>query len=478
MFGTKSYSNTIIISTLSIAVSIAIWLLFRASNSLEGGMDSYNHYLIAKYSFKHPDLLLHYWGKPVYNAIAAPFTQLGIGGSVALNILCLTGSAFLSYKAAQNFGIKSALLAFVFCLFSPIFLDNTISSLTEPLNALLLSWCIYLISGKKWLGAAIIAGFLPYARSEGFIIAGIIGVYLLFFEKNRKAFFALLLGSLVFNVLGWIIEGKALWIITENPYLKFELSGENVCGSGSLFNYIRWGHVTFGLLVCVLLLIALIKASLHHRKNKVDVPNSLIPTLFLSYFGIHSVIWAMGMMGSCGYIRVMVVIAPLAAILAAMAFDSIAAKIKLKWKNLLLLLLVLNSIYAPIRYYRYKYPLQLSQEQKLYVELNNWLQQSEYKHRTLAYMYPYLSVIADIDPWDRKQHEELWMSSVPLYKKGDLLIWDGHFGPNEAAIPLDYLLSHQDYTLIKHFIPLHSFKTLNNYNFEIYVFEKTRDNES
>lgn len=461
-----------LIAAISAAVALFLFYLFTVSEGLSGGMDSYNHYLISRYSFDHPELFLHYWGKPVYNIVAAPFTQFGIKGSVILNILSLIGSAILVYLSARELKIRLAFMAFVFVLFSPIFLDNTISSLTEPLNALLLALVIFLLSLKKHQAAALLTGFLPYARSEGFILAAVIGLYLLIQLKDWKIILYLLIGSLFFDVLGWIIESKPFWVITENPYLKFELSGENVCGSGSLFNYVRWGHVTFGAVSCLLIAASFYFSFKKYRTEKIGILSILLPALFISYFGIHSLIWALGMMGSCGYIRVMVVIVPITAILSAFALQQLIILLRPKIHNILLIFICLTAVIEPVKYYKYKYPIAVSDEQRLYIELNHWLQDTKYKDRTLVYMYPYLSMIANIDPWDRLQHEELWASSLPFYKKGDIILWDGHFGPNEADIPLNQLQNDPNYRFIKAFKPSQHLETLNGFAFEIYVFEK------
>ena len=437
-------------------------------------MDSYNHYLIAKYGWKHPELLLDYWGKPIYNIIALPFSQFGLDGVVILNILCLIGSAFLVYLTAKQLEWKRPLLVFFISLLSPIFLDNSISSLTEPLNALMLSWLVLMASRSKWASVAILAGFLPFARSEGFVILAVVGLFFLY-RKSWKSIALLAIGPLVFNLLGWLIEGQMFWVITENPYLKFELSGENVCGNGTFYHYFRWGHITFGLLIAALLGYSLIP----WIKNRQSQPPAihLIYFIFIAYFSVHALIWWQGMMGSCGYIRVMVVIAPLAALMATYGINDLLERIPKPWHLILLTLFGLNLLYTPYRYYHYKYPLKVSQEQALYLEVNAWLEQEGYSSRTMAYMYPYLSVVNDRDPWDRAVHEELWKTSLPYYQKHSLILWDAHFGANEAQIPLQLLMEDPNYKLLKSFIPEVPFKTLNDYDFEIYVFEKLTDAE-
>ena len=457
---------------LSVIVAVLLYVLFSYSEGLQGGMDSYNHYLIAKYSFKHPSLLLDYWGKPVYNFIALPFTQFGLNGSVILNILCLIGSSIFCFGIANKLGSKLPILAFFLCLLSPIFLDNTISSLTEPLNAFLLTWTLYLLLKERWAWGAIIAGFLPYARSEGFIIAAVIGLYLLFYEKNYKAVLLLLAGSIILNFTGWIIEGKPFWIITENPYLKFELSGGNICGSGSFIHYFRWGHVTFNLSVCLLLVASvfyLIKDLIAKQANKTV---ALITAIFVAYFAAHTVIWGIGMMGSCGYIRVMTVIAPLAAILGSLAFERLAKGLKPILKNALLVLLFANAIYAPIKYYAYLYPLELSQEQNEFKKVYEFLNESQYTNSSWAYMYPYLSLMSNRDPWDKEEHIELWLTSLPYMDQGTIVIWDAHFGQNEGQIKEDYLRNNPEYELIEEFYPKESFSTQGGYPFHILVFKK------
>ena len=471
-----------ILIVLSALVAAGIWWLHLLSPGLEGGMDSYNHYLIARYSWQHPDLFLHYWGKPIYNLLSSPFAQLGIKGAVAFNIICLLSSAWLSWLLAKRLNLKQAWVAFVLCLFSPIFLANTISSLTEPLSAVLVIWTVYLLSSEKWLAGASLAGFLPYARSEGFVVLAVVGFFLLIVKRRYVALAFLLVGTLVFNFLGWAIEGDPFWAITSNPYIQFERSGNDVCGSGSFFTYVLQGHYTFGLLCGILMAIStalLLRDIWFKRLNGVKKPLFfLVLGTFALYFLVHSAIWSMGMMGSCGYIRVMVVIAPLGAVLAAHAFGFILDKIKPVYGLILSGILAGNALYAPVKYYAYQYPMQISQEQVEFTRLNHWIQDQDLNDRRWVYMYPYLSILAEIDPWDHQRHAELWMTSLPYLDKGDIVIWDSHFGANEGGIPLDHLLDHPEYRLLHQIHPENPFRTLNNYDFSIYVFEKLTESES
>ncbi len=444
-------------------------------------MDTYNHYLISRHSWQNHELFLDYWGKPIYNILASPFAQFGINGMVVMNIICLVLSALFSFKIAQELKFKHAYLVYIFTLLSPVFLDNTISSLTEPLCALLVILTIYFLVKEKYNAGAVVAGLLPFARSEGFIILFVVFVYLLIQHRKIKAFLLLGLGSLIFNTLGWIITDQMFWIFTENPYINFELSGRNVCGNGSPFHYLIAGHYTFGKIASFLLAFGIGLFSINFIR-KIKTPNlkmGLVVASFLLYFLAHAFIWWKGMMGSCGYVRVMTVIAPLASIIIVYFLSSFYALLAKHFGRsgeyasfIFSFILIFNAIYVPYRYYAYKYPLTISAEQEQYVILNDWYQQQNFEDRTKVFLYPYFSIIADISPYDQTQHLDFWKSSLQWTKKGDILIWDKHFGPNECGTPLDTMLARKDWELIKSIIPEKPIPTLNSDSFEIHVFEK------
>lgn len=480
-----SKNTGLLLGILSLIVAFFLFYLNTLSPGLEGGMDSYNHYLIAKNTWAHPELFLDQWGKPLYNLLASPFAQLGISGIVALNILCLLLCAWLAYAIAKKIDIQRPYLAFIFTLLSPIFLDNTVSSLTEPLCALLVLLSVYFLTNQKFALGAAVAGLIPYARSEGFIVLFAVGIYLLFFKKEYRAILFLLAGSLLFNKLGWIIENEPFWVITQNPYINFQLSGKNICGSGSILHYIRAGHYTFGLITSALIAtgIGLFALKYLHKKQWIYKPNfTLVVLIFILYFAAHAFIWWQGMMGSCGYVRVMAVIAPLAAIIASYGVNQFLQLIQ-QWlphpvhqlltKTVVVFLLV-NSFYVPYRYYAYKYPLTISEEQGQYVKLSDWYKQQDLEERTKIYLYPYFSLLVDIDPYNQDEHLDLWASTLQFTKKGDIIIWDGHFGPNECGIPLESLESNKNWKKIHSIIPAERIVTLNDGTFEIHVFEKIK----
>jgi hypothetical protein len=475
----KKYEQAIL-ACVGIVVSIILFWLALISPGVEGGMDSYNHYLIARNTWNHPHLFLDQWGKPLYNILASPFAQFGLHGIALFNIICLIWSSFLAYFIAKKIVPQFAFFAFIISIFSPVFLDITISGLTEPLCALWVTYSIYLLVVERYSRAALFAGFLPFARSEGFIILGIILLFLLIKREFRSSLY-LAFGSIFFNSLGWLIEKEPFWIITKNPYINFAMTGRNVCGSGNLSHFLYAGHYTFGQVTCVLLLgaAALLAWHVYKKGIKPNLDLLLVFAVFASYFLAHVLLWWLGMMGSCGYIRVMAVVSPMVAILAAFTVTLMSRFIlnsTLPFKQLInqlfISLLVINAIYVPYRYYAYKYPLTISAEQEQYVKAAAWYREQDFEERTKVVLYPYFSILADLDPYDKTQLLEFWESSFEFTKKGDILFWDSHFGPHECSTPLATLENNPKWKKIHSILPTQKIPTVNNAAFEIHIFEK------
>lgn len=469
--------------TLLSALLLAV-LTYSAfiSEGCEGGMDSYNHYLISKFSWKHPELLLDQWGKPLYNILASPFAQSGFLGVEVFNILLLTGSAWMVWLTARTLQLSHAWLGFLVVLLPQESIQNSLSGLTEFLNTFLLALFLYLAASKRWNMAAALAGLLPFARSEGFVLMAVAGFYLLFVERKYKSLIWFLAGPVLFNMLGWWILNDPLWIV-HNPYIKAQVLGLNICGSGSLFHYAKNARYLFSVLGTVLLvcgtLTALIKGGVLRKTEPIHrYMLFLVSGMFWLYFGVHSFIWWKGMMGSCGYTRVMIVITPLAALLGVYAWNEIIKKFpKAKTAGMILLLgLALVSAKHTYSYMHARVPYDISEEQKEFNKVAQWLPTYDYKGHRLFFLYPYLNILLDLDPYNKTRFEFLWSFDFDYSEKGSILIWDAHFGPNECQIPLQKLMNNPDFVLVKSFYPDKPFPTLNQYPFEIHVFKRVKIN--
>jgi len=475
---------------LSIFTFIVLVYYAIISPGCEGGMDSYNHYLISRYSWKYPRLFLDQWGKPLYNILASPFANIGFLWVKIFNITLYIGSAWFTWATLKKLGLHLAWIGFILVILPQVSIENTISGLTEFLNEFLLILFLYFAASKRWNLAAALCGLLPFARSEGFVIMAATGFYLLFIEKQYKSLIWFIAGPFIFNLIGWAVEGDPFWIITNNPYIKAQVKALNLCGSGSLFAYAKLCRFIFSLAGSVLLVLGSISAFIlffKSNKEKIFLHRYmfwLVAGIFWLYFGVHSFIWWKGLMGSCGYSRVMIVITPLMALLGVYAVNILISKFSTFKTTILVIvsgLLIISTSHAH-QFVKRNLPFEISDEQKEFVKVAYWLETYNHKDNMVYFLYPYLNILADIDPYDKKHFEFLWSFDFEYSPVGSLVIWDGHFGPNECQIPLykvadkpNYLMNNPDFILLKSFIPKKPFTTLGGYPFEIHVFKKVKN---
>ena len=148
---------------LILIVFIAI-LVF--SEGYSGGADSLTHYRFARWAFSKPEFFLDHWAKPVFTLLSAPFALLGFKSFQLFNVLIGIASGYIAYLVAKELKMKSPLLAIVICCFTPVFMINLFSGLTEILFAFTAILTSYLLIKEKDAWGAIVVSFIPLIRSE------------------------------------------------------------------------------------------------------------------------------------------------------------------------------------------------------------------------------------------------------------------------------------------------------------------------
>jgi hypothetical protein len=174
---------------------------FILSEGFNGGADSITHYQISKFSWQHDYLLMDQWGKPVFTILFSPIAQLGFGAVVLANIGLIFLGAFWAYGIARDLQLKRPWLVALIALWLPVVAGNGISALTEMICSLFLIYYIRMALKERFILASIILGFMPFARSEGFVIVALVILFYAFTGRWRYMPW-LLAGSVVFNTLG------------------------------------------------------------------------------------------------------------------------------------------------------------------------------------------------------------------------------------------------------------------------------------
>ena len=194
------------------AVFILLIVLSFLSQGYYGGADNINHYFLSRYSFTYPKLFLNPWGRPLYTILASPFAQFGFRGIKVFNVILGFLSAWLLMKTARELKVSSSWMAVIIVCFSPLYMVMMFTALTEIVFSFVFILSLYLFFSRRYIAAAIVISFLPFARSEGYFIIPILFLGLVL-RKQWKAIPFLGAGFLFFSVIGAYQFKDLLWVI-------------------------------------------------------------------------------------------------------------------------------------------------------------------------------------------------------------------------------------------------------------------------
>lgn len=468
----KEYGVLGLLFTLFI---IGIIVIIKSTNSF-GGADNVSHYFAAHYGWQYPKLLFDHWSKPVFTILSSPFAQAGINGMRIYNLLLGLSTAYITYKTAQLFKLKSAFISLIFTVLAPIYFVLLFSSLTEITFSFFLILGVYLFFSGKLHWSAIVFGFLPIIRTEGIILFSLFALA----YGLKKSYFSILLLSLGFfliSIAGYPFHTNFWWLITEMPY-----GGSTLYGSGHWYHFIANTRKITGILPLLFFITSFIIYLIKYlRKGILRFEKEfyillLIFAPFMAYFAAHSYVWATGQGGSLGLIRVIGAVVPLVALGANFSYEYLYKMLqnKSRYFNYILYLIIALFMYSQA-YHIYRWAFFPSTRDRLMQQASNYIQHNHLDKNFIVYYDTDIIYLLDVDPYDNdkaawmindRQHPSL------KFPQKSLIVWDSHFGNNEGQMPLQNLLNDPNLVLINKIKPEKEQKTLGGYNYEIDIFQK------
>jgi hypothetical protein len=444
-------------------------LVFRIQSTYDSG-DSLLHFIQAKLAFSHPALFLNHWAKPLFVLFAAPWAHFGWNGMQLFNACCMLSSAFLAFRTAIILR-ANGWIATLTCLFAVKFVLIQSSGLTEPLFTLFTFAIVYLESKNRSFGAAIIVSFLPFVRSEGWIVLLIYLVYVLI-NRQWKLLPTLLLGHALYGFLGQIGFRDFFWMFHQNPYLGVE----EKYGHGDLLHFVIQLPEIVGLPVFVLFLVSLIYAGyrlITKKLNSLEV--ILIYGIPIGYFVSHTIFWRFGLFHSLGMTRVLIVLIPFIGLHIAILFREVQHNLKPLTYRILLGLTLPIVIIFPFTENKmaidFKKDVKLEPSQQLVVEMYDWVKTTK---QTLPRLWAndyYVPFVFNVDIYDVNRFIKISSikSDKPLYN--DWIVWDSYFSVTDSEVKKSDLMENPNLRLLKTFSN-QSKKGLN----ELIVFEAIKGN--
>ncbi len=435
---------------------VSVVTAFLTQGTYDSG-DSVYHYLYAHYAFKHPLNLLNSWAKPAFTLLAAGPAQFGFMGIKLFQCAVVAASAWCAYTVARALRLPAPELAILFAYAAPNYFLIQFSGLTEPLFGLLLVAAVALTLHGRAGWAAVVLSWLPFVRSEGFILIGVWVVYLAL--RRQWRYLPLLgLGYLVYSAIGAAVFGEPGWVFGRNPYATVSVYGHG-----------DWGHFIRnipGLLGWVLTLlfvlggVRMVRDLL--RPARWHEPHFLAQLLLVYgsiavFIAAHTVFWAKGLFNSAGLLRVLDVTTPLAAVVAlnGLAWLLELGKSAVAQQRICLAATAAVAIWPftgarnAIRPARDFAP---AANQQLARQAGAWYKQT-YGGRpqlVVSFMAQYLAPELKIDPFDAKTYAPLLhnkLTSVDDLPLNCLVFWDEWFAPVEGNVSIQQLQNNPNFRL-------------------------------
>jgi len=459
-----------------VAAFILLVILSLFSDGYYGGADNITHYLISHYAFKYPYLFLNAWGRPLFTILSAPFAQSGLLGIKVMNILLGLLTAYYAFRIARMLKLEPAFLALVFVCFTPLYFLMMPTALTEILFSFVLMAAVFLFLRGNFIASAVMISFLPFARTEGYLLLPLFLLALVWARQYRAIPF-LAAGIVVFSIAGSFYYNDIFWLFNLFPYpvtYQHPIYHE----TGSLWHFLQLRESILGLPLVILFIsgiIGLVRNSFSGDKtlrNKAHLIVILAAGPFLLYLALHSVLYWQAMGGSMGLGRVMAAVMPMAALIALYGYTALR---EVLWKNsyfqrVFMLVIVALVLITPFR--NNVFPFPLTPEERTIREATQWIRTSAHANRLVFYTDNNVPYYLGLDPYRKSPAscylfgDARFLDTIPA---GSLLVWDAHFGANESKVPLDSLLGNPRHRLVNYFSPNPPWITFGGHDYACYI---------
>ncbi|RSK35286.1 hypothetical protein [Hymenobacter metallilatus] len=443
--------------------------------------DSIMHYLFARYAFQHPVNFLESWSKPLVVQVMAGPAQLGLRGVMVLQCLLVATAAGLAYDAARQLRLPWPWLVLVFCYASADYFRIQFSGLTEPTFSVVLMAAVALaLRGQVAWGAAVIS-LLPYARSEGFLLLGVYGLYVLI-ARNWRALPWLGLGFMLYGIAGLFVYQDFLWVFTHNAYPV--RNTDYTFASGQVTHFILGladtiGWVQYGLLWLGVggITWAWVRPGHRLRPDLFRAEVVLVYGCIVVFVAAHTVFWMFNLFGSLGLVRVLCSLVPLLSLVVLrgvwVCSQLFAASGRRRQIRAALLVVVVGFPFCGSRIaFRWERDFGRASDQLLLDEAARWAARQQVAPQ-MVYWHPYVAMATGLDPFGPRHSppEALQTQDWPL-PAGSLVFWDEWYAVIEGSTPLEALKANPHLRLrwLKA-MPRNRKKTLND-SVRVAVFEK------
>ncbi len=461
---------------LLIMVSLAI---FADGTADEG--DSITHYLLAKSSWIHHELFLDHWGKPVFTLLVSPVAQLPFVGIKILNSVLFSISVFFTVVIANKMKMSNLFLIPLLALFTPHYVVNSLSGLTEPMFNLWLVITLWISLNQRFFFATVFVSFLPFVRSEGLIILIVFAAYLLYYKKY-KYLPLLFIGHLVFSLAGYFFAEKSLlWVFSEMTYGELKSN----YGKGPWTDFFYKAPLVFGIPGLLLIVIGIIAYTLKIFKKESWQKPFFAYKIFLIFgsalglFFFHVFAWGMGWFHSFGLTRVLNGVMGPFLLIALFGFEFIINIFSELRHKLIIVVTTCLIVIFPLMNKKYGFNFDKQFKLKAMQRVINQAAETikefypDYASRIICYEASYLALALNIDFYDKERRSIMGYSVYKNLPQGSLLVWDEWYAVTQGHAPIDSIQNNDSFKKIAEFKDFEPWDNWDEPHYAI-VFEKIK----
>jgi uncharacterized membrane protein len=418
---------------LAAVAGVALVHFYPDSYQQDGG----THYIFARFAWNHPDTFVSVWGRPLFTFLYAFPALAGYPAAKLLTVAICLITGWQTFRLAQDYGFERAELAIPLLYLQPSYFLISGDTMTEPLFALVFVTALRLHVRGQVTKGMIVASLMILARPEGFFLGLLWAVWVLFDQRVTRPWWKRI-SSVLWLGLGAVVWWLAALIITRDPLFILHNWPSNwsaaVYGRGSLWAYWHLRREILGPLLQYPFLLGL--AVLLWRRRGME-----ITTAVLVIFALHSVLWRLGQLGSAGYPRYFVCVAPAIALITLAGWNAIVngiaalgrglsrpglARVSIALASAVVLLLSarITALYVD--------QMGWSRDAWAVADTYAWFRAHPRPVHTLIWSQAYMAILFDRDSrnalplsGDREHNLEVIRDAPP----GTLVFWDRNTGP-------------------------------------------------
>jgi hypothetical protein len=430
-----------------VIIVLDLILVFSSDSTFDNG-DSIVHYLQSHQAWQSPNFFMDMWAKPIFVIFSSPFASIGWWGMKFFNSLCVLLSAYYTKRIFEHYQLKGWWGVFLSFFAYSFFLVQS-SGLTEPLFMVLLVTIVYFELKNNSIASHTLLSFLPFVRSEGYIIVLIFLAYLLF-DKRWKYLPYIFIGTVGYGIAGLFVYQDFLWMWNQNPYAGIEAK----YGSGDITHFIEQLPYVIGLPIFILFFLGVFRGGMRFFQGRMELKELLLLYgVCLGYIAAHSIFWRYGLFHSFGLTRVLIVVIPFIAFIAYRGLEWLLCSFHCVPRKYIIRVVIVIIAVFPFVNNKMAMDLpnsiKLTDNQELTVQLGKWIEKSPYNDLPIYCNDHFLAVVLD-----KKIDTELQFSHFKILKQKEpitpsLIVWDSYFAVTDAELTVNSIEKKYSIRLIK-----------------------------